>query len=116
MELKFDQTCSGALFVYSEGRRSAVSAQGWTEAEGSRLCQDLKCGSMKSKKAIDSEQPFWDASFSCKNIKDPQSIWDCEKAGLTRQDQKKQLYIECQGKICFGRFMSCDAIHCCDLL
>lgn len=101
MELKFNQTCSGAVFVYSKGKRSAVSAQDWTETEGRRLCQDLKCGNFRSKKAINSEDFFWNTSFSCKNIKDPKSIWDCEILLFPSQDQQKQLFVECQGKHLF---------------
>ncbi|XP_056897293.1 scavenger receptor cysteine-rich type 1 protein M160 [Takifugu flavidus] len=96
MELKFNQTCSGAVFVYSKGKRSAVSAQNWTETEGRRLCQDLKCGNFKSKEEIDSVESFWNASFSCKGVKDPESIWDCEMPRVPSRGRQKQLFIECQ--------------------
>lgn len=101
MELKFNQTCSGAVFVYSKGKRSAVSARGWTETEGRRLCQDLKCGNFKSKEQIDSVESFWNTSFSCKDVKDPKSIWDCEMPWVPSRGRQKQLFIECQGKHCF---------------
>lgn len=101
MELKFSQTCGGAVFVYSQGRRSAVSAQNWTEAEGARLCQDLKCGNFLSSSAINSVESFWNTSFSCTNVENPKSIWDCEKPWLASQDQQKQLFIQCQGKNLF---------------
>lgn len=99
MELKFDQVCGGAVFVYSEGgRRSAVAAQNWTQAEGARLCQDLQCGRFLSNRTIDSEEPFWNTSFSCQDVQDPKSIWDCETPWLGPQEKRKQLSIHCQGK------------------
>lgn len=101
MELKFHQVCAGAVFVYSEGgRRSAVSAQNWTAAEGTRLCQDLKCGKMLSVSVRDSEGPFWNATFTCKD-NNPRSIWDCENSSLAPQNQTKQLFLQCEGKNLF---------------
>lgn len=101
MEVKFSRVCGGAVFVYSEGRRSALAAQNWTQAEGMRLCQDLRCGHFLSSSAIDSKEPFWNTSFSCENATDPNSIWDCETSLLSSQDQHKQLFIQCQGKRLF---------------
>lgn len=101
MELKFHQVCAGAVFVYSEGgRRSAVSTQNWTAAEGTRLCQDLKCGKMLSISVRDSEGPFWNATFTCKD-NNPRSIWDCENSSLAPQNQTKQLFLQCEGKNLF---------------
>lgn len=106
MELKFNsEVCAGAVFVYSEGgRRSAVSAQNWTDAEGTRLCQDLKCGEWLFNSVWDANAlgPFWNATFTCKN-KNPKSIWDCEDSLLALQDPKKQLFVRCKGKNLFLR-------------
>ncbi|XP_034551085.1 scavenger receptor cysteine-rich type 1 protein M160 [Notolabrus celidotus] len=94
MELKFHTACSGALFVYSEGKRSAVSIEGWTETEGGRLCQDLTCGKFSSIRSI---QPitddFWNSSFSCAGKDNPQSIWECESQ--TAPSKTEQLFITC---------------------
>lgn len=98
MELKFGQSCSGEVFIYSQGRRSAVSTQNWTRAEGARLCQDLKCGGFLSSGAVSWEGPFWDASFRCKDVRNPRSIWDCERPRPASQEQQKQLSIQCQGE------------------
>lgn len=106
MEIKFGKSCSGAVFVYSQGgQRNPVSMQGWTETAGRRLCQDLKCGSLKSNTTTSSDTPFWSSSFSCEGVVDPKNIWECEEPGLTSQEQQQgqALYIECQGKIYFLR-------------
>ncbi|XP_074537958.1 scavenger receptor cysteine-rich type 1 protein M130 isoform X2 [Halichoeres trimaculatus] len=98
MELISEEACSGPLFVYPGGKRSAVSVEGWTETEGRRLCQDLKCGSFGYKKSIEPEitDDFWNSSFSCKSVTDnPQSIWECEKPSTA--PQTKQLFIHCEG-------------------
>ncbi len=103
MELKIsEKTCSGEVFVRSEGKLSAVSIEGWTETEGKRLCQDLKCGNLVaiSNKTSASDSLFH-GSFNCTNVTNPESIWDCKNQASP--SQKQQLYIDCKGKICFCR-------------
>lgn len=97
MELKFGQACSGRVFVYSQGQRSAVSARNWTQAEGARLCLDLKCGSFLSSSTIKAEEPFWNKSFTCESEPKPRSIWECERPWLDPQEPQEQLTIQCQG-------------------
>ncbi|XP_068615102.1 scavenger receptor cysteine-rich type 1 protein M160-like, partial [Brachionichthys hirsutus] len=91
MELKFGKACSGAVFVHSEKGRQAVSSEGWTEAEGNRLCQDLKCGNFKFNTSTKFNY-FWNGSFNCEGVKDPMNIWACEKPALSAPNQ---LNIEC---------------------
>lgn len=101
MELKFGQSCSGAVFIHSEGKTSAISSDSWTEKEGSRLCQDLGCGAFKSNRTKRTNDPFWNNSFHCEG--DPKTIWECEKSRLPAHDQ--QLVIECQGTFFFFEFL-----------
>lgn len=98
MELKFGQTCAGDVFVYSEGRRSAVAAHRWSPAEGARLCQDLKCGPFLSSGEVAATEPFWNASFSCSDVEAPTSIWDCEKPRSAPLEQRRQLFVRCGGE------------------
>ncbi|XP_047187233.1 scavenger receptor cysteine-rich type 1 protein M160 isoform X3 [Scophthalmus maximus] len=95
-KMTVSETCRGAVSVYSNGRLSAVSAEGWTETEGQRLCRDLQCGGFKSKKVYNTSQElsFWDRSIRCEN--DTNNIWDCEKPATA--SQRQQLIIECQDK------------------
>ncbi|XP_041655928.1 scavenger receptor cysteine-rich type 1 protein M130 isoform X1 [Cheilinus undulatus] len=98
MELKTGTACSGALFVHVGDERRAVSAEGWTDTEANRLCQDLKCGNMRETKAIKPvDKSFWNTSFSCDAESKPESIWACEKTNIT-PTQKDQLFITCQDK------------------
>uniref|UniRef100_UPI0037E72D19 scavenger receptor cysteine-rich type 1 protein M130 n=1 Tax=Semicossyphus pulcher TaxID=241346 RepID=UPI0037E72D19 len=94
MELKFHTPCSGNVFVYSQGKRSAVSAEGWGELEGDRLCQDLKCGNSSSISPISYTDTFWNNTFSCADVEKPDSIWKCEKKILHKP--REQLFIKCQ--------------------
>ncbi|XP_035513024.1 scavenger receptor cysteine-rich type 1 protein M130 [Morone saxatilis] len=99
MELKYDEACSGAVFVHSEKNRNPVSIEGWTKTEMDRLCKDLECGSYTSykNKTIKSFDSFWNSSFSCASNITPKNIWDCETQ--TVPSQKQQLWIECQDKL-----------------
>nr|XP_020473602.1 antigen WC1.1-like [Monopterus albus] len=96
-KIKVKGTCSGAVYIDSEGKSSPVSTGGWTEAEGQRLCQDLKCGGYKSinNHTTSETHPFWNRSFSCADVQNPQNIWACEKQ--TSPIEEQQLLIECQG-------------------
>lgn len=93
------------MFVYSKGQRLALPFAGWTEAEGQRLCKDLNCGRLKSNSTIStSNTVFWNGRFSCEGVKDPGTIWDCEKPASPspspsqQQQQQQQLTIECEGE------------------
>lgn len=100
MELKFGQSCSGAVFIHSKGKTSAVSRDGWTRKEGSMLCQDLQCGEFKSSSIKElTNDPFWNNSFHCE--RDPKTIWECENSSLPAQVQQQQLHIACQGTFFF---------------
>lgn len=103
MALTVNKACSGVPVVYSEGKISAISLEGWTNTEGERLCRDLDCGSLKSVNTTTSDC-LWTTNFSCADGKIPDNIWDCEKnIYLSEESQsKKQLFIECQGKIEFS--------------
>ncbi|XP_063739972.1 scavenger receptor cysteine-rich type 1 protein M160 [Eleginops maclovinus] len=113
-------TCSGYLFVDSEGKRSAVSTQGWTETEGERLCNDLQCGKLKLNETRTSiVSPT--TSFSCAGVENPESIWDClkETSPLVPGNATQQLFIECQAdpKVelssnCFGEVKINDIEVC----
>lgn len=100
MELKFNQSCSGAVFLYSEGRRRAVPKYKWTANEGRRLCSDLQCGNFMNateRKAV----ALWNSSISCTGVENARSIWDCENNTAPtgwEQQQQQQLVIECEGK------------------
>ncbi|CAJ1055417.1 scavenger receptor cysteine-rich type 1 protein M160 [Xyrichtys novacula] len=119
MELKLQTPCSGALVVYSEGERRAVSSEGWTETEGRILCHDLKCGGFSSNRSIEPIlENFWNSSFSCAGVNNPQSIWNCENQ--TVLPKEKQLYIECEeepnvtlSKKCYGE-VKINNIHVCN--
>lgn len=98
MEVKFNASCSGYVYVYSQGNKSAVSFEGWNRTEGETLCRDLKCGNFISGHGENTRVPFWDKTFSCGSQK-PKNIWDCEKAlSSSKQPQQQQLYIKCEGE------------------
>ncbi|XP_073326332.1 scavenger receptor cysteine-rich type 1 protein M160 [Pagrus major] len=101
MEVKFKDSCSGYVYVYSEGKKSAVSSEGWTKAEGNRLCKDLNCGKfVKTRGEENTMESFWNGNFSCPNSTKPENIWDCEDRAppSTKKQQQQQLYIECEGE------------------
>ncbi|TDH11092.1 hypothetical protein EPR50_G00080460 [Perca flavescens] len=87
-----DTACSGAVSVLSKNGISAVSAKDWTKKEGDVLCQNLECGNFKSNGTATSAI-IKTISFSCASVKDPKSIWECEKQP---PDKQKQLLLECQ--------------------
>ncbi|XP_068193104.1 scavenger receptor cysteine-rich type 1 protein M160 [Antennarius striatus] len=93
MELKHGDACSGNVFVHSERGRQAVSIQGLTEVESNRLCQHLKCGSVKSNEStVTKLNTDLKKNFSCEGVKDPVNIWACEKQDFP---STRQLYVEC---------------------
>lgn len=99
MEVKFNRSCSGDVFLYSEGQRSPVSADGWEDDEGRRLCRDLQCGNFVSVTERNSTDKLWNSSIRCQGVNNTESIWDCEdKKVPTGREQKKKLAIECEGK------------------
>ncbi|XP_056279477.1 scavenger receptor cysteine-rich type 1 protein M130 [Pseudoliparis swirei] len=121
MALTVNKACSGVPVVYSEGKISAISLEGWTNTEGERLCRDLDCGSLKSVNTTTSDC-LWTTNFSCADGKIPDNIWDCEKnIYLSEESQsKKQLFIECQDEPsvtlsegCFGE-VKIDGVEVCD--
>lgn len=99
MELKFNQSCSGHVFLHSEGQRRAVPKYNWTANDGRRLCSDLQCGNfvtVTEKKAV---VELWNSKISCTGVENARSIWDCENnTAPTGGEQQKQLVIECEGK------------------
>lgn len=102
MEVKFNRSCSGDVFLYSEYSeegRLPVSAAGWSHDEGRRLCSDLQCGNYVSvKKKKISTAPLH-TNISCRGLNNTGNIWDCEKKTVpTVREQKEQLVIECEGK------------------
>ncbi|XP_034393319.1 scavenger receptor cysteine-rich type 1 protein M130 [Cyclopterus lumpus] len=121
MALTVNKACSGVPVVYSEGKISAISFEGWTKTEGERLCQDLECGNFKSVNTTTSDC-LWTTNFSCADGEIPKNIWDCEKkVYLSHESQsKKQLFIECQDEPevtlsegCFGE-VKINGIEVCD--
>ncbi|MEQ2236246.1 hypothetical protein ILYODFUR_010597 [Ilyodon furcidens] len=104
MVLEVEHSCKGEVVVYSEGvnnqetKRSFVSSHGWREAEGERLCMDLKCGKYKlTENRIFSAEAnsLWSQSFNCSSK--PESIWQCEKK-QTAISQENKLFLECEGE------------------
>lgn len=98
MELKFNQSCSGAVFLHSEGRRRAVPKYNWTANDGRRLCSDLQCGNFVTVTERNLTDALWNSSISCTGVENARSIWDCENNTGWEQQQQKQLVIECEGK------------------
>uniref|UniRef100_A0A8C6LBY0 Scavenger receptor cysteine-rich type 1 protein M130-like n=1 Tax=Nothobranchius furzeri TaxID=105023 RepID=A0A8C6LBY0_NOTFU len=101
MALEVDHACEGDVSIYSKGasedKRSVVSSQGWTEAEGRILCQNLRCGDFLSTNELllDESETLWGKTFKCSG--NPQSIWDCETEKLQAKPEKKA-YLKCQAK------------------
>lgn len=103
MDLKFGNACSGAVFVHSEGKKSSISPNGWSETAGKQLCKDLKCGELRLIKPIQSTaESTWHRNFNCDGVETPQNIWDCENSSQT-VTSAEEVFIECQGKIYFCR-------------
>lgn len=101
-KMDLTHTCRGNVYVYSQGKiRSAVSAEGWTAAEGNRLCKDQNCGRYLSNSSESTTLPFLKTSFNCTGVQNPKNIWDCEKP--TPPSLKQLLSITCQGEIYFCR-------------
>lgn len=99
MEVKFNRSCSGDVFLYSEGQRQPVSADGWMEDEGRRLCSDLQCNSFVSVTKKNSTMDALNSRISCQGVNGTGSIWDCENKEVAAvRGQQDQLVIECGGK------------------
>lgn len=99
IELKFNRSCSGAVFLYSQGQRAPVSADGWTHGEGHRLCRDLQCDNFVSVTKRNSSVAVWNSGIRCQGVNGTGSVWDCEsKTVPTVREQKEQLVLECEGK------------------
>ncbi|TKS77042.1 Scavenger receptor cysteine-rich type 1 protein M160 CD163 antigen-like 1 [Collichthys lucidus] len=100
MELKFGDACSGAVFVHSEGEKSGISPNGWSESAGQQLCKDLKCGELRLNKPIlSATKSTWHRSFNCDGVETPQNIWDCENSSQNKnRTSAEQVFIECQGE------------------
>lgn len=102
MALEVQASCSGEVIVHSEGKRSDVSAEGWTNEEGRMLCQDMNCGQFKNfTQQAKNANTFWNGTFSCAGA-NAKSIWDCEKSQTVPLNNKK-LFVECQGRLWFCR-------------
>ncbi|XP_028265910.1 scavenger receptor cysteine-rich type 1 protein M160 [Parambassis ranga] len=98
--LESDNTCSGEVIVYSEGKRHPVSSDGWTASEAQQLCKDMNCGKFKSLNVLKPPMKneicsLWPKNFSCADVQH-ESIWDCEKN--TPPAHNKKLYVECDYK------------------
>ncbi|TMS16568.1 Scavenger receptor cysteine-rich type 1 protein M160, partial [Larimichthys crocea] len=100
MDLKFSNACSGAVFVHSEGKKSSISPNGWSETAGKQLCKDLKCGELRLIKPIQSTaESTWHRNFNCDGVETPQNIWDCENSSQNETvTSAEQVFIECQGE------------------
>ncbi|XP_022618651.1 scavenger receptor cysteine-rich type 1 protein M130-like [Seriola dumerili] len=93
-------TCRGPVSVLSNGKHHAVSSEGWTPIEGNSLCDDLNCGSYKSKIDVDSNnKDFWNRSFNCPDVPKPENIWECENNETLDSREKKQLFINCEESV-----------------
>ncbi|KAK9515764.1 hypothetical protein VZT92_026382 [Zoarces viviparus] len=100
MALTGGKACSGAVMVYSEGKKSAIAFEGWTKKMGGELCNNLECGPWKNNTKTQHKNvwPFLNTSFSYADVEDP-NIWACEKVSPSDESQSKpQLLIECQGE------------------
>ncbi|KAM7404253.1 hypothetical protein PAMP_011619 [Pampus punctatissimus] len=85
--------CRGIVYVQSSKEYFAtVSAEGFSEIEGNRLCQDLDCGKFKLK--MEKKEMSISSAFNCTGVKDPNNIWDCETPPTSKK--MKHLYIECE--------------------
>lgn len=99
MEVKFNRSCSGDVFLYSEGQRRPVSADGWMTDEGRRLCSDLQCENFVNLTKRNSTVAVWNSNIRCQGVNNTENIWDCENKTVTPvEEQKEQLVIECGGK------------------
>ncbi|KAM8862387.1 scavenger receptor cysteine-rich type 1 protein M130 [Spinachia spinachia] len=96
--LTVGNACSGAAIVHSEGKRSAISFEGWTERMGNMLCNHLECGRLKHNKSHFTLQSPANTYFDCATVNDPKSFWDCERKvpSNMKSQWKQQLLIECQ--------------------
>ncbi|XP_044065919.1 scavenger receptor cysteine-rich type 1 protein M160-like [Siniperca chuatsi] len=103
MSLKDGESCSGKVYVHSEGKIIPVSTEGWTQTEGNRLCQDLECGNLKSNKN-DTGDYIESRSFSCQGVGNPENIWDCEKQNSISQ---QQVIVACEGNVKFNTTEKC---------
>lgn len=97
MELKSDKACSGVVFVHSQGKKDAVSPQGWSPAEGKKLCENLQCGPyISNETALFNAVPS--AKFTCG--KGAQNIWDCAQLS-PGEPQEHPLFVKCDGNMDF---------------
>ncbi|KAM7410829.1 hypothetical protein PAMA_020998 [Pampus argenteus] len=71
-----------------------VSAEGFSDKDGQRLCQDLNCGTFKTKD--EKKEMNISSAFNCTDVKGPKNIWDCETSPASTR--MKHLYIECEGE------------------
>lgn len=99
-------SCEGYVFVHSQEKTKAVSSEGWSVREVKRLCQDLSCGDYRNHSAEelrvindDKDSSLWEKSYDCANTTNPRNIWECEREKQPSVKNKKQLYVQCQGKI-----------------
>ncbi|XP_059916058.1 scavenger receptor cysteine-rich type 1 protein M130, partial [Gadus macrocephalus] len=89
--------CEGLVFKYSQDPPVAVSSQGWTEAEGERLCRDLGCAGYKNHTDYPCDQPLW-GIFNCSGVDTPKNIWDCLRSeSPAGSETLKRLYLTCKG-------------------
>lgn len=97
MEVKFNRSCSGAVFLYSQGQRTPVSADGWMVDNGDRLCRNLQCDNFVSLTKRSSSASVLNSGISCPSVNGTRSIWECEIKKVSAVTQ--QLVVECEGKM-----------------
>ncbi|XP_075332264.1 scavenger receptor cysteine-rich type 1 protein M130 [Odontesthes bonariensis] len=99
-KMALESVCKGRVVVHSKEKVSAISKQGWTEKEGTRLCQDIDCGNFVSISGNqwreNEDPPLWNNDFSCKAR--ATSIWDCESKTPTTHSRNQTLTIECEDR------------------
>ena len=85
----------GDVFVHSENGSRMLSNHGWTQTEGDKLCADLNLGGYKNHTASAGSSDVWEKSFNCTGVKEPKSIWDCERDN--RPNGTQGVYLQCEG-------------------
>nr|XP_040050187.1 scavenger receptor cysteine-rich type 1 protein M130 isoform X2 [Gasterosteus aculeatus aculeatus] len=95
MALTVGSACKGAATVLSEGKRSPIFFESWTERMGNMLCKHLGCGRLKRNESKYVLQSPTTTNFNCATVNDSESLWDCGSSNMESQS-KQQLFIECQ--------------------
>ena len=83
------------MFVHSKNGSRMVSNHGWTETEGEKLCRHLNLGGYKNHTASAGSSDMWEKSFNCTDVKEPKTIWDCERD--KRPSGNQGVHLQCNG-------------------